>query len=147
MTDTEYIQSRVDDQIKWYDGKSRQSQRAYKWLRVYEIMAAAMIPFLAGYIETHVVKLSIGLIGVTVSLVSGVLALYKFQENWVQYRSTSEALNCEKHLYLAQAPPYDTEHAFLLFVQKVESLISKENAGWMQYVSTPVGNKSGSSNP
>lgn len=143
MTDEEYIQKRVDDQIHWYDNKSKRNQQAYKWLRVYEIAAAAMIPFLTGYIALHGVKFSVGLLGVSVSIVSGALALYKFQENWVQYRSTSEALNSEKHLYLTKAPPYDTGQPFSLFVQRVESLLSKETSGWTQYVSTPVGNKPG----
>lgn len=134
MENTEYIEQRVDAQINWYDRKSQTNQRAYKWLRVYEITAAAMIPFLSGYSDRSEVKFSVGLIGVTIAIVSGALALYHLQENWVQYRSASEALKSEKYLYLTQAPPYDTDQAFELFVQKVEALISKENSGWQQVV-------------
>ena len=38
---------RLEDQLNWYDGKSRQCQRAYKRIKIVEIVAAAAIPFLS----------------------------------------------------------------------------------------------------
>lgn len=136
MTPEEYLSQRVDDQIAWYNQKSAQNQRMYKRLRAYEILAAALIPFLTGYVHMleGKVKFLVGALGVSVAFVSSVQALYKHQENWVQYRSTGEALKSEKHLYLTQAPPYDTPDAFTLFVQRAEGLLTKETSGWTQHI-------------
>ncbi len=50
MTQEEYLQERVDDQIEWHDKKSAWNQKCYKRLRILEIVAAASIPFLTGLI-------------------------------------------------------------------------------------------------
>lgn len=136
MDSNEYLTQRVDDQIDWYDRKSAGSQKAYKRLRVLEIALAGLIPFLTGYVEAWQgsVKFAIGLMGVVVAVIAGVLSLYKFQENWVQYRSTCESLRSEKFLYQTQSAPYNTDQAFPLFVQKVETLLSKETSAWSQYI-------------
>src|SRR5258708_33506103 len=42
------IYARLEEQIDWYDRKSRAAQRMFKRIKVAEILAAATIPFLAG---------------------------------------------------------------------------------------------------
>lgn len=44
----EYLNDRLNNQIDWYDGKSQTNQKWFKRLRLLEIIAAAIIPFLAG---------------------------------------------------------------------------------------------------
>ncbi len=44
----EYLENRLKDQIDWYDKKSQTNQKFFKRLRLLEILAAAVIPFLAG---------------------------------------------------------------------------------------------------
>lgn len=39
---------RLEEQIEWYDRRSRYNQRSYKLLKGAEIVAAAFIPFSAG---------------------------------------------------------------------------------------------------
>ncbi len=39
-------------------------------------------------------------IGALVAVIEGAQQLYKFQENWISYRSTCEALRHERYLYL-----------------------------------------------
>ncbi|MFB3042367.1 MAG: DUF4231 domain-containing protein, partial [Candidatus Poribacteria bacterium] len=50
MNEENFMNERVDDQINWYDRKSQFNQKRYKRLRIIEIFAAALIPFLSGYI-------------------------------------------------------------------------------------------------
>ena len=47
MTDDPTLE-RLEDQINWYDRKSNYCQRVYKWLKVIEILAAALVPLSAG---------------------------------------------------------------------------------------------------
>jgi hypothetical protein len=41
--------ARLEDQLSWYDAKSMENQKWYKRLKVAEIIAAAIIPFAAGF--------------------------------------------------------------------------------------------------
>ena len=65
-----------------------------------------------------------------IAVPSGLSALFKYHENWIEYRITSETLKHEKYLFQAKCSPYDNEDAFCKLVQRVERLISKENTQW-----------------
>lgn len=141
MDETDYLKTRVDDQINWYDVKSRHSQLWYKALRIVEIVAAASIPFLTGYVTdaTPYFRTAVGLLGVLVAIIVAVIGLFQFQESWVEYRSTCESLKHEKFLFITRTEPYNVDAPFPLLVQRVESMISKENTTWSQYTQ-PQGN-------
>lgn len=130
----EYLKDRVDDQINWYDRKSQTNQRWYKWLRIMEVVAAASIPFLVGYMTEGEfwIKFVVGFLGVVVTVITGIIGLYRFQENWIEYRTTCESLKHEKYLFLTQSEPYAGEKSFPFFVERIEALISTENTKWYQ---------------
>ena len=134
MTPDEYLRDRLDDQINWYSKKSQWSQRCFKILRIVETVFASAIPFLVSLIsgETPILKILTGAMGVCVAAISGLVSLYKFHENWIEYRTTAETLKHEKFLYLTKTPPYDGDNAFSDLVNRVESLISRENSTWSQ---------------
>ncbi|PYI58804.1 MAG: DUF4231 domain-containing protein [Verrucomicrobia bacterium] len=134
----DYIEQRLNDQINWYGQKSRTNQLWFKRLRFAEIVAAAVIPFLAGFAgESLSIKIAIGALGVIVAIIASLLALLRLQEHWINYRATAEALKTEKFLFLTQTQPYDTGDAFHFLVQRVEALLSKENTEWMQSMIKP----------
>jgi len=136
MDEDKYIKERLDDQIDWYSNKSKRSQNWFKTLRVVEIIAAATIPFLAGYVTDSApeLKIVIGLLGVVIAFVAGIISLNKFQEIWIEYRTTSETLKHHKYLFLTKSAPYDKDDSFQTLVQTVEALISKENSNWNNYI-------------
>tara|TARA_B100000787_G_C16050418_1_gene230977 strand:+ start:226 stop:681 length:456 start_codon:yes stop_codon:yes gene_type:complete len=136
ISQDDYFEERLDNQIDWYDRKSIQSQRWFKRLQVIVIVSSATIPFLSGYMdsETLYLKIAIGILGLVIAAITAVLGLYQFQENWLEYRTTCETLRHEKYLFLAKAAPYNEEEPFLLLVERVEGLISKENTNWQSYM-------------
>src|SRR5438270_3950378 len=135
MDQNDYLEKRLQDQIDWYDRKSQIAQKWFKRLRGIELIAATAIPLLAGYSSNSVyLSLAVGFVGVLVAVAAGLLSLNQFQERWVEYRTTSEALKREQYLFLAGADPYDGEHPFPLLVERVESLIAKETSAWGQYI-------------
>ena len=70
------------------------------------------------------------------------LKTFKFQENWVNYRTIAEALKKEKHYYDAGALEYATvEDKEQLFVERVEVLISTESTSWMAIGTKKEGKK------
>ena len=143
MNQDEYLKDRLEDQIGYYDRSSMKNQKWFKLLQVASIIASATIPFLTGYItDTSIgLKVSVGLLGLTVAAITAVLGLYKFQENWFEYRTTCESLKHEKFLFLTNSDPYDQEDPFKLLVERVESLISKENSAWNRYMKKETKNK------
>lgn len=135
MDENEYIEQRLISQCNWYDRKSQLNQRWHKSLQVILIFSAASIPFLSIIISTQsYLNIVTGGLGVLIAVISGVVALYKFDEKWIKYRTTAESLKHERYLYLTRVIPYDDENAFSLLVQRVEKLISQENSDWSQYI-------------
>ncbi|HEY4629913.1 MAG TPA: DUF4231 domain-containing protein [Blastococcus sp.] len=120
---------RLVDQLDWYDRKSSDAQRAFKRVKVTELVIAAAIPVMAGTSASQIITAALG--GAVV-LLEAVQQLYQWQTNWVQYRSTAEALKHEKFLYLAVAGPYATGDRRRLLAERLEGLISQEHAKWTQ---------------
>ncbi len=129
MTSNNPTVERLEDQITWYDRKSVVNQRWFKVLKATEIIAAAMIPFAAGFPAPAVLT---GGLGVIVVVLEGVHGLNQYQQNWSAYRSTCEALKHEKYLWLAKAGPYaNAQSPDVTLAERVESLISREHAKWV----------------
>jgi len=145
MDQNEYIEKRLDGQTEWYDKKAQSNHHWHKGLRILEIIIAAFVPFLAGYItgSAPLIKITIGFLGVLIVIITGIIGLCKLQENWIEYRTTCESLIHEKYLFETKTEPYNTQDPFPLLVQRVETLISKENTNWARYVTAKKEKKNG----
>ncbi len=136
LTPEQYVEKRLDDQIQWMEGKSAKCQTIYKRLKTLEIMAAAAIPFLTGYItsgpQADFVKLAVGGLGALIAISSGISGLGRYQELWIEYRGTVEALRQHRFLYATKTLPYHTEEAASLLVQNIETLLAKKNSKWVE---------------
>ena|SRR6266550_7494650 len=124
------IMDRLEDQIGWYDRKSMINQRYFKRIKMVEIAAAAIIPFLSAFSLPRMMLVTGGL-GVLITVLEGMLHLNQYQQNWITYRSTCESLKHEKYVYLGKASPYASAvdpHALL--AERIESLVSQEHAKW-----------------
>ena len=120
---------RMEGQIKWYSEKSTWNQEWFKKLKVAEIIAAALVPFAAGIRAPPIIT---GLLGVIVVVLEALQSIYQFQSNWISYRSNAEALKHEKYLWYARAGPYlNDENPEALLAERIEALISTENAKWI----------------
>ncbi|HHY74088.1 MAG TPA: DUF4231 domain-containing protein [Bacillus bacterium] len=127
----QYLNERLDDQINWYDKKSIWHQKIYKRLKITQIILSAAIPFLAGYIDSiKWLAIIAGSMGVIITCIEGVLSLGKHHENWIEYRSICETLRHEKYMYLTKTGIYRNEDSFGNLVERIETIISKENVNW-----------------
>jgi hypothetical protein len=139
MNETGYIETRLQEQIDWYERRSAWNQSRYKWLRMTEFSCAALIPLLTGMGENYPAgRWLIGILGVAIAVSAAASSVFKFHENWIQYRTTAEQLKHQKFLFLTGTPPYDDPDKFGSLVQRVENLISKENSSWSQTEKKPV---------
>ncbi|MEC8325117.1 MAG: DUF4231 domain-containing protein [Pseudomonadota bacterium] len=130
MTQEEYLQQRVDDQIAWFDKTSQKNQRWFNVCRIIEITSAALIPFITGMWADKVAgQVVIGILGVLIAICAGLISLKKYQENWINYRATCEVLKKEKYLFISKCN--ESEHAFCDFVTRIENILAKENSQWL----------------
>jgi hypothetical protein len=120
----------MEDQINWYDRKSRSNMQWYKRMKMTEIISAAIIPFLPATRLPDATIVTGGL-GVLITVLEGLLQLNKFHENWISYRATCESLKHEKYMFLANAAAYaSAEKPRAMLAERVEALISQEGAKW-----------------
>lgn len=149
MTDMDYIKERVDDQIDYYNRKSSQNQKNYKFLKRWEFYIATSIPLTITLSNMEaiskvefglnaywglgtILQVSAAIAGVIVVIINKLLELEEHHKLWKEYRLTCEALQHERLVYLTRTPPYDREGAFPLFVEKVEAILNNETFKWKQ---------------
>jgi Protein of unknown function (DUF4231) len=121
---------RLEDQLAWYQAKSGHNKRWYQSLKVGQIVVAAAIPAVAAAGASAGVA---GALGAVVVVLEGLQQVFQFQQNWIAYRSTAEALNHEKFLFLASAGPYSqADRREALLAERVEALVSQERAAWAE---------------
>jgi hypothetical protein len=131
ITEKDYFKERLDQQIEWYDKKSQNHQKNYKWAKRIEFVLAALIPLLSGFSkDTSFISISVGILGAAIAVIEGLMSLSKHHENWIEYRSICETLKQEKYTYLTRTGVYKTENPFALLVERVENIISRENVNW-----------------
>jgi hypothetical protein len=119
---------RLSEQLDWYQSKSAHHKLWFQWLKVVQIIVAALIPAIVAADGSSAVA---GALGAVIVILEGVQQLFQFQQNWIAYRGTAEALKHEKYLYLADAGEYaGAEQRDTLLAERVEGLVSQEHAAW-----------------
>ena len=70
--------------------------------------------------------------GAVIAIIESITKLFKWHENWIEYRTTCELLRYQKYLYLTKSAPYNTEPETIdnIFVRNIENIISSENNKW-----------------
>ena len=138
MDQKAYLKERVDDQIAWYDRKSAANQKSFKRSRIIIIICSVLVPLLSGFSDfSFWIKVLIGGMGALVAIFESIMGVYKYQENWIQYRMTSEALNREKIFYLTRSGTYSNKNdqtRFTAFVTNCEKIMAGENSSWQAYI-------------
>jgi hypothetical protein len=146
MTDEqfeEYLNERYRDQINYYTSKAGRNKRMYNWFQWSVIIVSAVLPVLVVSFKEDYKYVAAGL-SVVLAIGTSALKAFKFQENWLNFRQLAETLKQEKHFLDADLGGYATAaDNRAMFVDHVESLISRENAIWTnvhQQKEEPAGN-------
>ncbi len=151
MTDEEYakyVDTRFKKLIGYYDQRSQQNKR---WHRVCSVLVIGISGTLAPLISTGVLlnhKITGGLLSASIVVVTAIAAHFQFNENWLAYRATWDALQREPHLRDARIGEYaDAADRNSLFVQRVEAMVSEQGSEWLsrhrRLQERPTANRSG----
>jgi hypothetical protein len=100
------------------------------------IILAALTPVLIQFDMNPAIGKGLGhiatLTSVIVVILTAALKTFKYQENWINYRTTCEALKKEKYLYDAGLADYQQpDDRQAQFVNRVEALLARENTIWL----------------
>lgn len=126
-----YIKDRYEEQINWYSGSASKNKQFYTYFQWGVIILSASLPVLISSVPTSFQWITISL-SVLLAIGTAGLKTFKLQENWINYRTISETLKKEKYFYDANIDDYsETADKEALFVDRVESLISRENSLWV----------------
>jgi hypothetical protein len=128
---------RLEDQIRWYDRRSRHHRTVYTLAKTLQIAVAAFVPVTALLFPAEAIVP--GVLGAAILVLEGVQEIGAHHRNWIKYRSTCEALRHEKHLFLALAGPYEglgADDARRELALRVEASISEEHTHWVAHVTS-----------
>jgi hypothetical protein len=123
---------RLEDQICWYDKKSKYCQRWYKWLKIFQVILAVGIPIVS-HLDAGIWKWVVSFSGALIAVIEAIEHMNQYSTLWVMYRSTAERLKHEKFLFLSAAGPYrdvDETERLLILAERVEEHVSTEHANW-----------------
>ncbi|MEZ5346473.1 MAG: DUF4231 domain-containing protein [Pyrinomonadaceae bacterium] len=137
-TFAQYLKERYQAQISWYQAKASANKRWYQIFQWSVIFLAAIVPVLVTAAPATMDEPNPAIWWITV-VASVLLAIgtagvktFKFQENWITYRATSERLIQEKFYFDGNVGEYsETSDKRSLFVKRVETLISGESSQWV----------------
>lgn len=121
--------ARLEDQLGWYDRKSIRAQRAYRILKLAQLVIGAAVPVVAGLDFPPYVTATISAILV---VSEGVQQLYQWQTNRVLYRRAAEALKREKYMYLAGVGEYAGPDPAQKLAARIELIFLDEHAKWTE---------------
>lgn len=133
MSEADIVLERLEDQLAWYDQKASRNERMFKRLKKGTLVISVSIPLSAAFAARYPTQIAIltATLGATIALLEGLQQLNQYQQNWISYRSTAEALKHEKFLFLGGAGPYASASSpKILLAERVESLVSQEHAKW-----------------
>ncbi len=139
MAQADVVLERLEDQLNWYDTKSAGNGRIFKGLKIGTMVISLSIPLFAALSSRSVllgsvVALVTGALGATIAVLEGIQQIGKYQQNWITYRTTAEALKREKYLFLSEAAHYrGAEDLRALLAERVEAIISQEHLQWQEH--------------
>jgi hypothetical protein len=137
----EYVERRPELQRKWHNEKATWNKRRFYTAEVATLLAGAAIPVVNLWVAKDPFRTGVlsAVLGGVVVVAASVGKLFKFHENWLQYRTLAEALEREKELYSVGAGDYaeaDEEGRNRLLVERVENILANTTS---QFIETHQG--------
>ncbi|MFI0925434.1 DUF4231 domain-containing protein [Streptomyces sp. NPDC021012] len=130
MTPQRYIETRLAQYQGWYDVKATRMKAMHLRMRTVSVVGGALVPVF--------VNLDLGFARVTATVLSVVVvaavsleSVYRYREQWKNYRSTEQLLGHERVYFETKVGPYHNlgkREAFSVLVARVEKAIANENS-------------------
>ena len=138
LTPEEYIKERVNQEIKYYSKSATQSKKSYLRMRAVSVIGGALVPVLVNIPGVYVDILTT-IISLVVVLIVSLETVYRYREQWTNYRTAEQSLRNQYFIYTSKAGVYatlDDATAFKLFVDRVEEAIEAESGATLRVMTT-----------
>jgi hypothetical protein len=123
---------KIREQGAWYGKKAGNNRATFFAFKIVQIIMAAAIPVVSLSSQTLVLKWTTALLGAFIGVIEAVLQLGQYQQNWLLYRASREALRREDFLHSANAGPYAGQaDPDGLYVERADAILSGENSKWV----------------
>lgn len=123
-----YMSNRWQDQYNYYSKKAASNKVVYQRVRLIIVLAGLAIPVLVTIPNTATWLTAV--LGLTVSAMTAVEAIYHYGDNWRAFRQAAEQLKRERVYYDAGVGRYaaDPAAAFNAFVEHCEDIMAQESS-------------------
>ena len=129
----EYASSLADASFTWYRKAAIRSRRAHRASEILIIACAAATPISAVLASGNTVTPAI--LGSLVVLITGLKNIFRWQENYLRFSRSREAIEAERRSFTIASAPYDRpEISAQLLTNAVTRIEQDEMAGWMKVV-------------
>ena len=133
----QYVERRLEPQRKWHNEKATWNKRRFYAVEVATLLAGAAIPVVNLWLvkDPYWAGVLSATLGGVVVVAASVGKLFKFHENWLQFRTLVEALEREKELYSVGAGEYaDVNEAERnrLLVERVENILASTTSQFIE---------------
>ena len=129
---SDYLEGRLKEQLEYHSAQSKENKNKFYGLQFVIIITGALVPIVNVAIPGgDLLRLTSSILGGIIIVITAVMQLYKYQENWILFRTTQELLKKEKFLYLNDAGDYaglEPARKKRLLVERTELLVSSETS-------------------
>jgi hypothetical protein len=128
----EYLNTRYKQLTDYYDKRAAQNKLGYRFCSIFVIVVSGLLAPLIGTGSLADHKMIGALISASIVVASAILAYFQFNENWLNYRATWDALQREPHFRSAGLGEYQgASDRNSVFVSRIEAIAAREGAQWL----------------
>ena len=126
-----YAMGIANDSYEWYRSHAIRSRKAYRISETAVLVVSAAIPAAAAVAPHDAVVPAI--LGATAVILSGLRAVFHWQDNYLRFSGAREAVEAERRLYYTYSMPYDdpTTRDRILAVS-ISRIEQAEMGGWIK---------------
>lgn len=129
--ETNYAMNIANGSYEWYKAHAIRSRRAYRISETSVLIISAAIPATAAAVPHNALVPAI--LGAVVVVISGLRAVFHWQDNYLRFSGAREAVEAERRLYWTGAEPYGNaatrDQVLAAAVSRIEQ---EEMGGWIK---------------
>ncbi|MEU6623360.1 DUF4231 domain-containing protein [Streptomyces litmocidini] len=130
MTPQRYIETRIAQYQEWYDTKATRMKTMHLRMRTVSVVGGALVPVFVN-LDLGFARITATALSVIVVAAISLESVYRYREQWKNYRSTEQLLGHERVFFETKVGPYRNlgrREAFSVLVARVEKAIANENS-------------------
>ncbi|MFE3142023.1 DUF4231 domain-containing protein [Streptomyces scopuliridis] len=125
-----YVSTRLNQYQSWYDRKAVRAKATHLRMRTISVVGGALVPVLVN-IDLPFAKVTATVLSLVVVASVSLESVYRYREQWKNYRSTEQLLGHERVYFETKVGPYSglsDRESFTILVSRVEKAIANENS-------------------